>query len=172
VIVAVNPLVIEQNRSFYSQTEIPLFLDAASGNSWLAERTNIHYLHSSYFPYFARDCSSSVFQGYTVTYVALQLAYHMGFTQVALVGCDHDYGQDGSANQLTLNTDGDRAHFCANYFAKDEPWQFPDLMGSEYYYDLARRCYAHQNRMIVNASTTTKLQVFPRMALDQFLKQG
>lgn len=171
VIVAVNPLVIEQNRDFYSQTEIPLFLDGKCGIRHVLERPNIHYLHSSYFPYFSRDCSFSVFQGYTVTYVALQLAYHMGFRKVALVGCDHDYGQEGEANQVTLNVDGDRAHFCQDYFSSNEPWQFPDLVGSEYYYDIAKRCYAYEKREIVNASTRTRLGIFPRKALREFLSE-
>src|SRR5690606_11297308 len=53
-IVAVNPLVIEQSQHFYSETDIPLFLDAASAARAISERVNTHYLHSSYFPYFAR----------------------------------------------------------------------------------------------------------------------
>jgi hypothetical protein len=87
-IVAVNPLVIEQNRDFYNQTEIPLFLDSIGSRSgWVNSRSNVAFLHSGGAPDgFARDCSMSINQGFTVTYVALQLAFHMGFSRVGWWG--------------------------------------------------------------------------------------
>jgi hypothetical protein len=171
-IVAVNPFIIEQNSDYFSASEIPLFLDWVAVGNGVKARDNIYFLHSSDFPYFSRDCSISVFQGYTVTYVALQLAYHMGFTKVALVGCDHDYHMDGEPNSISYNSKKDPAHFCDDYFSPTQPWQFPDLKNSELYYDLARRCYEENDRMIVNASVRTKLDVFPRMQLDDFINKS
>lgn len=169
IILAVNPFVIEQNAKFFSETDIPLFLDSMAIKQGIAPRKNVCFLHSSDFPYFSRDCSFSIFQGFTVTYVALQLAYHMGFSKIALVGCDHDFQMQGNPNQTTYNSANDAGHFCGNYFAPNQPWQFPDLKASELYYDLARRCYEDGGKVIVNASAKTKLNVFPLMRLEDFL---
>ncbi len=168
-VVAVNPLVIQQNSEFFSSTDIPLFLDRVAIKNGIASRDNVHLLHSCDFPGFARDCSVSVFQGFTVTYVALQIAYHMGFDQIALVGCDHDYMIMGNPNTISYNQEKDPGHFCDDYFSPNQPWQYPDLKASEHYYDLARRCYETDRRVIVNASTRTHLDVFPLMKLEKFI---
>ncbi len=168
-VVAVNSLVIQQNSEFFSSTDIPLFLDRVATKNGIACRNNVHLLHSCDFSNFSRDCSISVFQGFTVTYVALQIAYHMGFNKVALVGCDHDYHMAGVPNSVCYNKDSDPGHFCDDYFSPNQPWQYPDLKASEHYYDLARQCYETDGRMIVNASTKTHLDVFPLMCLEEFL---
>jgi hypothetical protein len=168
-IVAVNPLVVEQNLDFFKSTTIPLFIDRVGVNFGLADGINTCFMHSCDFPHFSRDCSLSIFQGYTVTYVALQLAYHMGFTKVALVGCDHDYQTSGEPNTISIAGARDLGHFSDKYFA-NQPWQLPDLAGSEFYYDLARRCFEHDGRTIVNASTASQLNVFHRMALNDFVQ--
>ncbi len=85
-IVAVNPFVIEQNSGFYNETDIPLFLERY-GHGLVASRETVSFLHSISPSGFARDCSWSIHEGHTVTYVAMQLAFHMGFHEVALVGC-------------------------------------------------------------------------------------
>lgn len=168
-IVSVNPYVIEQNSDFYSSTDIPLFLDTIASNIGIKNRANLHLLHTADFPYFARDCSVSIFQGYTVTFVALQLAYHMGFSRVALVGCDHNYAKSGVPNSVVYNDEKDLAHFSEQYFSAEEPWQLPDLVACELYYDMARRCYSEDGRSIVNASTNSALSLFERKSLESFL---
>lgn len=169
-IVSVNPLVLEQNASFFSTTDIPLFLDEAARKFGLKSTRNITFLHSCDHPHFARDCSVSVFQGYTVTYVALQLAYHMGFRKVALIGCDHNYEETGFPNSVGLSRGSGMSHFSKNYFEEGQPWQYPDLKSSEFYYHMARRYFEDDGRLIVNASLSTQLEVFPYLSLENFLK--
>jgi len=101
-IVSVNRLVLEQNAEFFNTTDIPLFLDSAC-YGMISSRSTVSFLHSPSLPGFARDCSASIHQGYTVTYVALQLAFHMGFHEVALVGCDHNFATKGNANQTVVS---------------------------------------------------------------------
>ncbi len=168
-IVSVNPLVIKQNAHFFSNTRIPTFLDTSARSLLSHISKNITLLHSSDYPYFSGDCSMSVFQGFTVTYVALQLAYHMGFAQVALIGCDHNFIIDGVPNEVTYNKEVDRNHFCDTYFTQGEPWQYPDLKGSEHAYDMAKHGYESDGRLIVNATPESKLSVFPKADLEIFL---
>ncbi len=169
VIVAVNALVAEQNAAFFNETGIPLFLDAPC-RRYISLRSNIHFLHSTYIDgKFARDCSFSVNQGATVTYVAMQLAFHMGFREVALVGCDHSFQGKGSANQIAVSGKSDPNHFDPAYFSGGMKWQLPDLPHSEFHYQLARKIFEADGRCLVNCTTGGKLEVFDRLSLEEFL---
>lgn len=168
-IVAVNPFVIDQNSAFYNMTDIELFINSKRSDI-IESRKNVTFLFTSHRTTdFARDCSMSVFQGSTVTYVALQLAFHMGFKEVALIGCDHYFETKGKPNVVAMSDTIDRNHFDPNYFSKGVSWQLPDLQRSELYYSLAQEVYQNYNRNIFNATEGGKLEVFPRKSLEEFL---
>jgi len=169
VIVAVNPHVIEQNAEFYNKTNIPLFLDSG-GKKWVRFNKNVHFLHSaSGSGNFAKDCSISINQGYTVTYVVMQLAFHMGFKKVALVGCDHSFATKGPANKTVIAGEEDPNHFDPNYFAGGVKWQLPDLAMTELHYKVARDTFERNGRKIVNCTEGGRLEVFERKLLEEFL---
>ena len=170
-IVAVNPFVLLQNKQFYENTDIPLFLDQKAISIPVSYRSNRILLSSSNIPFFARDCSMSIFQGYTVTYVAMQLAFHMGFTKVALVGCDHSFYGSSRPNEVLKSDARDLSHFSKDYFSHGQLWQYPDLKKSEAYYSLAKQVYEANGRKIYNASTRTELDVFPLIKLSDFLNE-
>jgi hypothetical protein len=167
-IVAVNLLVIDQNTGFYNETDIPLFLDR-HGHGLVSPRRTVSFLHSSSQAGFARDCSWSINQGCTVTYVAMQLAFHMGFREVALVGCDHNFAVKGPANSTVVAGERDDSHFDPNYFADGVKWQLPDLFESEVAYTRAKNMYEAFDRKIVNATEGGELTIFERESLGQFL---
>lgn len=167
-IVSVNSFVIEQNAEFYNQTEIPLFLDRYA-TKFVNSRSNIIFLHSSKQQKFARDCSLSVWNGFTVTCVALQLAFHMGFKEVALVGCDHSFSTKGSPNETVVSEQKDENHFAPNYFSDGVKWQLPDLAQSEAAYNLAKEVYQLSGRKLVNCTEGGQLHVFPRMKLQEYI---
>ena len=169
-IVAVNPYVIEQNADFYNETEIPLFLDTVGCRRRLVRsRNNVAFLHSG--PHgFARDCSMSINQGHTVTYVALQLAFHMGFRDIALIGADHNFATKGPANKLVFAEEKDESHFDPRYFSDGVPWQLPDLFQSEVAYTQARNVFSAFGGRVVNATVGGKLEIFNRCELSDFLK--
>ncbi len=127
------------------------------------------FLHSISPSGFARDCSWSIHEGHTVTYVAMQLAFHMGFHEVALVGCDHNFAVKGAANATVVSGDRDDSHFDPNYFAGGMKWQLPDLFESEVAYTRAKNMYAAFDRRIVNATEGGVLTIFERQSLGQFL---
>jgi hypothetical protein len=169
-VVAINEFVIEQNAPFYKDTDIPLYL------SWLGlgdvgRKEHVTYLHTTRQQKFAQDCSVSVVPGYTVTYVALQLAFHMGFKQVALVGCDHNFASKGRPNQTVEAEATDPNHFDPRYFSGGVKWQLPDLIGSEYFYNLARQSYDLADRQIFNCTEGGKLDLFERRLMSDFLRK-
>lgn len=170
-IVAVNPHVIGQNAAFYDETRIPLFIDSwAAKRRLVRRRPGVTFLHTGGHG-FARDCRMTVPQGHTVTYVAIQLAFHMGFGAVALVGCDHDFADKGPANALVTGRGPDRNHFHPDYFGQGVAWQLPDLPESEAAYHRARAAFEADGRRIVNATEGGRLEVFERQSLARFLER-
>ena len=169
-IVAVNSHVLEQNKEFYNQTEIPLFVDSVGiRKGWISPDRNVFFLHEGGGQNgFAKDCSMSINQGYTVTYVALQLAFHMGFENVALVGADHTFAAKGPANKLVEGGSKDESHFDPRYFASME-WQLPDLFESEVSYTRANNMYNAHDRKVFNCTNGGNLEIFRRLTLNEFI---
>jgi len=176
MICAVNPFVLEQNMEFFLDTNIPLFLDylavKRSGHvREIVKRPNIHVLYSAdVLGQFSTNLPGSICQGYTVTYVALQVAFYLGFTEIALVGCDHSFSSKGLANSTITQQTTENNHFVLNYFPPGSQWHLPDLSGSEFHYSIARDVFQANDRVIYNASDGGKLEVFQRVTLEDFLK--
>ena len=166
--VAVNPFVIEQNAEFYNKTEIPIFIDSRSSKI-IKSRNNVAFLHYANIRSFARDCSFSIAQSPTVTFVALQLAFHMGFKNVALIGCDHNFTTKGSPNTTVVSEEKDKNHFDPNYFSGGVKWQLPDLPQSEISFLMAKYAFLEDGRKIYNATEGGMLEIFPRNSLENFL---
>jgi hypothetical protein len=104
-----------------------------------------------------------VFEGFTVTYVALQLAFFMGFQQVVLVGVDHNFTTQGPANSTVVSQGDDPNHFSGAYFGKGFRWQLPDLEGSERAYKMACQAYTQAGRQVLDATVGGKLTIFPKV---------
>jgi hypothetical protein len=167
-VVAVNKHVIEQNRDFFNKTDLSLFLESKSIGE-VRPRSNVCYLHTSLQNKFAKDCSMSLYRGGTVTFVAMQLAYHLGFSKVALIGCDHSFATAGPSNKLVESGARDDSHFDPNYFAGGVKWQLPNLPLSEYSYSMANEAYELAGRRLFNATEGGSLEILPRIALDEFV---
>jgi len=169
-IAAVNPFVLEQNAPFYNETKIPLFL-GHRGTSWVkSSRTLVAFFHETSGCPFVRDVSGSLAGGATVTYVALQLAFHLGLRDVALVGCDHSFTAQGAANQTVASGSKDPDHFDPHYFAGGQPWQLPDLVASEHAYAMAQEAYRAHDGRLTNCTEGGKLELFPRQSLNLWLQ--
>jgi hypothetical protein len=104
-----------------------------------------------------------VFEGSTVTFVALQIAFHLGFQDVILVGVDHSFTSQGEPNAAVVSDGADLNHFSPAYFGKGFRWQLPDLAASERAYRLAHRAYESAGRRVMDATIGGKLEVFPKV---------
>ena len=104
-----------------------------------------------------------MFEGFTVTYVSLQLAYFLGFSKAILIGVDHNFTTKGPANTVVTSQGEDPNHFASNYFGKGFRWQLPDLAGSERAYRMARKAYQADGRQILDATVGGKLDIFPKV---------
>jgi hypothetical protein len=125
------------------------------------------FLHTTYTgPKFARDVRKRVWEGATVTYVAMQLAFYMGFERVILIGVDHYYKSKGDPHTTVVSQQDDPDHFDTSYFGKGFRWQLPDLDTSEQAYHLARIAYHEEGREILDATIGGKLTVFPKVKYE------
>jgi len=173
-LVSVNDLVIQQCVSEMQALPIPRFL-AWRSHGHLAPSTSPSdlpaFLYTTYeSPSFARDVRGRVWEGATVTYVAMQLAFHMGFHQVILIGVDHDFASKGEANKTVVSEGEDRNHFSPEYFGKGFRWQLPDLVMSELSYRMAKEAYEEAGRELIDATVGGKLQVFPKVDYNSLFR--
>jgi hypothetical protein len=120
-------------------------------------------------PRFSTNPARGIWGGATVTFAALQLAYHMGFSEVVLIGVDHSFSTPGPAHELITSAGDDPNHFDPSYFGKGVRWELPNLPLSEVAYELARRAYEADGRRIVDATLGGKLTVFPKATLADAL---
>ena len=162
-LVTVNHLVIEQCVEELAAVSPQKFFP------WTARRHFPHASDAVYIrtyctrPHFAVDAGRSIWPGATVTFVAMQLAYHMGFTEVVLLGVDHSFTTPGKPHTTVVSTGDDPNHFAPNYFGKGFKWQLPDLESSEIAYRMAKQAFEADGRRIVDATIGGKLTVYPKV---------
>jgi len=170
--VAVNSLVIEQSIREFEALNCPSFLSFGAARELTRGDDHIHMLATdSYFqtPYsFYVDPLRPISEGYTVTYVALQLAFYMGFSRVFLIGVDHSFKSVGNPNEEQVLNGDDQNHFDPRYFSNMK-WHLPDLEASELSYCLARWFFSRAGREIFDATVDGRLQVFPKISYQQAL---
>jgi len=163
-LISVNDLVIEQCAAEMQSLTVPKFITWRARH-WFHSDPKVTYLDTDFTgeENFCPKITGRVFEGYTVTYVALQLAYHMGFNEAILIGVDHNFVTQGTANQAVVSQGDDPNHFAPNYFGKGFKWQLPDLAGSERAYTLARNAYSCAGRHVLDATIGGKLTIFAKI---------
>ncbi len=162
-----NDLVVEQFVDDLNTLTIPKFIAWRSHchfNPQLPITQLPTFIYTSYTgPRFTADARRRVWEGATVTNLALQLAFHMGVEQAILIGVDHNFASKGDANKTVVSQGDDPNHFMPNYFGKGIKWQLPDLDTSEIGYAFARDAYQKAGREVLDATVGGKLTVFPKV---------
>jgi uncharacterized Rossmann fold enzyme len=162
-LVCVNDLVVEQSVPEFNALQMPKFFSWRA-SKWLQMDDWMHFIYTTYTtPRFATDVRNRVWEGATVTNVCLQLAYHMGFSEVVLIGVDHSFATKGKPNTTVQSEGDDPNHFSAAYFGKGFRWQLPDLETSEMGYRMARRAYEKAGRRVLDATIGGKLDIFEKV---------
>ena len=162
--VSVNDLVIEQCADEIQQLTMPRFVSWRSGKRWLTKEENLYFLYTTYTePKFTKNICNRLWESATVTYVALQLAYYMGFTEAILIGVDHNFETKGKANSTVVSQGDDPNHFHPGYFGKGFRWQLPDLEMSEVGYEMARETFEKDGRRVLDATVGGKLTIFEKV---------
>jgi hypothetical protein len=173
-LVSINDLVIEQCAEEMTALALLKFFAWRSHRHFPARLPIAQlpiFLYTTYTgPRFTRDVRGRVWEGATVTNVALQLAFFMGFEKVILVGVDHNFTSKGDANKTVVSTGDDPNHFSPAYFGKGFRWQLPDLETSEIGYTFAREAFRDAGREVLDATVGGKLTVFPKVDYNSLFK--
>ena len=170
-LVSVNDLVIEQSKDEFRKLDIPVFVSWRA-RKWLKPQDNLYYLYTTYTgKKFAKDATKRMWEGATVTYSCLQLAFYMGFSKAILIGVDHNFSTKGKPNATITSKGDDLNHFHPDYFGKGFKWQLPDLNTSEVGYWLAKEIYRKNGRKVVDATINGKLAVFPKVNYESLFNE-
>lgn len=163
---SINELVINQSIDNFSKLGCPSFLSYGSMYKKHDHSENFLYLYCGGPFTFSGDISWPIHEGYTVTFIALQLAYYMGFKEVYLIGVDHSFKYCGKPNEMQYLEGDDPNHFNSSYFA-NRLWQLPDLEASELAYHHANFFYRRDGRVIYDATIDGNLDVFPKISFEE-----
>jgi hypothetical protein len=161
-LVSVNKHVIEQFGQELAQLPIPKFISWRS-RQHIPFTTDMMYIRPSRDVKFSYNPAHVVFEGDTVTYVAMQLAFYLGFKQAILIGVDHNFATNCDPYKLVTTEESDANHFDPDYFGKGVAWQLPNLEGSEKAYAMAGKRFAADGREIIDATVGGKLTLFPKV---------
>jgi hypothetical protein len=168
-LVSVNDLVLQQCAGEMSALEIPKWITWRARNYFSPGEKTL-FLDSDYTgdeEFNTTSLTTRTFEGFTVTFVALQLAYLMGISEVILIGVDHNFTTKGPANSVVVSSGSDPNHFSGSYFGQGFKWQLPDLDGSERAYRLARQAYEADGRKVLDATLKGKLTIFDKVGYSK-----
>ena len=160
--VAVNDLVIQQSAAQIRNLSCTKFI--SKRNSELLPEDALTYHVETCDPpaRFCHDIALGVHEGWTVTYVALQIARYLGFNEVVIIGMDHRYEYSGLPNETQRLQGADPNHFSPEYFGGGQSWDNPDLVNSEASYLIARGEFEREGRRIIDATLGGACAVFEK----------
>jgi len=156
--------VVRSDADVYWYHEVPL---ASVGYTYYS--SNMDELTISPDLMFTRDASRWVSGVTTVVIAALQLAVHLGFNPIYLIGCDTSYSiaatvrTERNIAKLVSTQDDDPSHFDPRYFGLGSKWSKPDVDGMFFHHRQARRVCESLGVSVYNATVGGKLEVFPRV---------
>ena len=134
---------------------------------FLPPRSFVDPLSDPEFPAFSNDLVHGISWGSTIVYSQIQMAVFMGCTEIVLIGLDHSYQLPDTKNGNTYRHAGEQNHFHPDYRAPGEVWHQPNLDVLEVSYARARQICNERGIRIVNASRSSKLEVFDRVDFDR-----
>jgi len=147
--VAADPSNLDANE--INNIKCPKFVREGSGLD------NCHEFRLTRQHIFSKHPDIVLYEGYSVTFVSLQLAYYMGFTTVLLVGVDHRY------IPYDIDKESDPNHFIDTYGGITD-WSPQSLAkGAKFIVEamlLAKVAYENDGRRIINLTQGSNLKVF------------
>ena len=116
---------------------------------------------------FSFDISKEVFTHYTITYTMIQAAVYFGYKEIILLGIDHNYALTVDSRGKVIENKGVINHVFTD---KNPREVVANLEGMNAAYLKARDVLAIKDISIFNSTRGGKLEWFPRMLLEDVLK--
>lgn len=146
------------------------------GFLYIRHRPTLPWLHGD-LPGFSTNLFAGAHGGWTVIYLQLQLAFFMGIREVYLLGLDFSFdvpkgsatGEATRHGDQMLESQGEVNHFHPDYRKPGETWTLPRLEDQQRAFRSALRTFEGAGGRLLNASRRTRLDVLPRIDLDDVL---
>lgn len=128
-----------------------------------------HYCYDERHYDFSTDISKMIINSPTVSFGAMQIMAYMGYSEIYLLGFDHNYEFEFAADGSIIKTNKQDTHF----FKDDVPEDIiANVRGMTKAYE-AFRDYAKKTGIVVkNATRGGKLEVFERVNFDSLFECG
>ena len=133
---------------------------------------HINYNDKKRYPYsFSTDIAHQVDCRGTVTFTCMEFAAYLGFSEIYLLGVDHNY-------QVTIDIGGNvivdpnaKDYFCDGYDSDIKAQVVHDMgNNTRAYLDAREYCRQSGKCSIYNATRGGKLEVFPRVDFDSLFE--
>lgn len=164
-LVSINRLVLEQFNSDLLELDMPKFINWESRGLFKNDKNTLFVYKNLFGPKFGKELHKSINPAATVTYAALQIIYYMGFDKVIIIGMDHNFvtkTQNQPNKTEVRSEEKDVNHFHPNYFPRGSKWETPDLVSSEYFYNVAKRVFEQNGRQIIDCTIDGKCEIFEK----------
>lgn len=134
---------------------------------------NALYFHLNYKPEhaypmcFSTDCAHQIDCRGTVTFTCMQIAAYMGFSEIYLLGVDHNYQKTIDINGNLIVDPNAKDYFCEGYDNDIKDVVVHDMgNNTRAYIDAKKYCESTAKTTIYNATRGGKLEVFQRVDFD------
>lgn len=171
----ITPEMYEQSKAFDDGVKAKFF-PANFRDGCVGENKNAWFYNyvgcdtsGKVMPEFCTDMTKYLMEGFSVAYVAMQMAVYMGFKEIYLLGIDFSWSifKDCQGN---IYENGEAKHRFYEENHEEDEISIPNVELMENAYKQALQyCDAHAIR-IYNATRGGKLEVFSRVSLDTLVK--
>jgi hypothetical protein len=163
--------VVEQSQfCFFSSNEWKTCNKQVKRN----KKLNLFYLDTEAFypnlPKFSNKIDFKIFEGFTVTYVAIQIAVYMGYSDIYIIGVDHNYSIDKKPDGNTIVSKNVNNYAEGIQEIDFNIFNLPQLDKSALAYVSARKYCEERGINIWNATRGGKLEVFERVDFDLVIR--
>ena len=121
-------------------------------------------------PVFSGDLSQGAYGGYTVTYLNLQLAVHLGCDPIYLIGCDHYYQGEEPLPANSKVSHQKQNHFIEGYRSPGEIVFNAPIPNMTAAYQHAKAYADEKGIRIENATRGGHLEIFDRTDFDSLFQ--
>jgi hypothetical protein len=118
---------------------------------------------------FSSDLTQGAFGGDTVTYENLQLAVHLGFNPIYLLGFDHYFPGQVDSRGATVVHSGESNHFHPDYRSVGEVALTAPIESMNRSFSKAATFARTRGISILNASRVSHLETFPKISFDELI---
>lgn len=115
---------------------------------------------------FSLDCTDQVNMRGTVTIACIQLAAHMGYRYIYLLGVDHNFDKIITENGEVIIDTSVKNYFVDGYDDDVANEVVHDLGNTTRAYMDVQKFYPKHGVQIINTTRTTKLNVFPKASFE------